>query len=120
MDPLLAGLNDAERERLWDFFGHDRERLITRVMIGRGETCVRQVQREFQQKANGFITLSTSSLYSILDDMKALHLIRLLREESVGGRGRKRRYYAVTDLGKAALREYEAATAHLRQPVSGS
>ncbi|WP_435831908.1 PadR family transcriptional regulator [Catellatospora methionotrophica] len=71
------------------------------------------VMQAVEQLSGGRVTLKAGTLYAALDRLTATGLIAVDREEAVAGR--LRRYYVLSDDGRAAL---EAAVERMRSDAT--
>jgi DNA-binding PadR family transcriptional regulator len=71
------------------------------------------VMQAVEQLSGGRVTLKAGTLYAALDRLAAAGLIAVEREEAVAGR--LRRYYVLSDDGRAAL---EAAVERMRSDAT--
>jgi DNA-binding PadR family transcriptional regulator len=70
-----------------------------------------------EEMSGGRVRLATGTLYTALDRLTAEGYVRLVREETVGGR--VRRSYGLTDAGSAALRAEAQRMAEAARLVTG-
>jgi PadR family transcriptional regulator, regulatory protein PadR len=70
-----------------------------------------------EEMSEGRVRLATGTLYTALDRLTDEGLVRLVSEETVGGR--VRRYYGLTDDGSAALRAEALRMAEAARLVTG-
>jgi DNA-binding PadR family transcriptional regulator len=75
------------------------------------------IMKRAEELSGGRVKLATGTLYTALDRLTAEGHVRLVSEESVGGR--VRRTYGLTDSGSAALRAEAVRMAEAAQLVIG-
>jgi PadR family transcriptional regulator, regulatory protein PadR len=71
-----------------------------------------------EEMSDGRVRLATGTLYTALDRLSAEGYVRLVSEEVVAGRMRRR--YGLTDAGSAALRAEAQRMAEAAQLVTGA
>lgn len=120
MDDFLGEPGSARWKRICALFEHDRDRAMLRSMMDRGEATANQLVEDSRTKYGGILSLRPGTVYSKLTRMEAAKIIARVRSDRSGLQGAASNYYAVTDLGREALLQYDAATAWIRGPIEAT
>jgi DNA-binding PadR family transcriptional regulator len=75
-----------------------------------------QIMRELEQRSNGYFTMTAALLYPALHQLEEDGLVTSVWEEGPGKRTRK--YYQITDAGRAALERDRAGWTQFIEQLS--
>lgn len=88
--------------------------VVVLQILSRGEMYGYELAQAIEKRSSDILTLGKGTLYPLLYNLEAKHLVRARLEKTKSGR--KRRYYSITGKGKEYL---SAQTEQLRQLNTG-
>jgi PadR family transcriptional regulator PadR len=86
--------------------------VVVLQILSRGEMYGYELDQAIEKRSREILTLGKGTLYPLLYNLEAKHLIRARTESTKSGR--KRRYYSITGKGKEHLAKQTEQLRHLQ------